>query len=182
MKLFKFESYNLTISDEAYLLQPFKAIWKRDKTRDKSVALQELGYIYFMEDPRSDYQIYIDRIERDKQIRIGEGIKDSWKPDKVVQEAMEFYSSFKSDSALLLEDMRAMVTKLRAQLKDVDLDKKDDKGKPLYNIDSYSKIITDLARLTKIIDETEKAVARDIIQSDKVRGAAEKGILEDDDE
>lgn len=179
MKLFKFESYNLSIAEEAFLLQPFKTLWKRDKTRDKSVAKQELGYIYFMEDPRSDYQIYIDRNERDKQIRIGEGIKSSWKPDKVVKEAMEFYASFKSDSALLLEDMRMMVSKLREQLKGIDLTTTDDKGKPIYNIDSYSKIITDLAKLTRTIDETEKAVARDIIQSDKVRGAAEKAVFED---
>lgn len=182
MKLFKYEGYQLTISEEAMLLKPFKALWKRDKTRDKSVAMQELGYIYFMEDPRSDYQIYIDREERARQIRIGEGIKDSWKPDAAVKEAMEFYASFKSDAALLLDDMRAMVSKLRIQLKEIDLTKEDDKGKPIYNIDSYSKIITDLAKLTKIIDETEKSVARDIIQSDKVRGAAEKSVLEDDDD
>lgn len=182
MKLFKFESYNLTISEEAMLLKPFKTIWKRDKNRDKEVAKQELGYIYFMEDPRSDYQIYIDRNERDRQIRIGEGIKDTWKPDKAVQEAMEFYSSFKSDSAALLEDMRIMVQKLREQLKEIDLTKEDDKGKPIYSIDSYTKIVTDLAKLTKVIDETEKAIARDIIQSDKVRGSVEKAVLEDEDD
>lgn len=182
MKLFKFESYNLTISEEAYLLKPFKAIWKRDKNRDKEVAKQELGYIYFMEDPRSDYQIYIDRTERDRQIRIGEGIKDTWKPDKVVQAAMEFYASFKSDSAALLEDMRVMVQKLREQLKEIDLTKKDEKGKPIYSIDSYTKIVADLAKLTKVIDETEKAIARDIIQSDKVRGSVEKAVLEDEDD
>lgn len=182
MKLFRYEGYQLTISEEAMLLKPFKALWKRDKTRDKSVAMQELGYIYFMEDPRSDYQIYIDREERARQIRIGEGIKDSWKPDAVVKEAMEFYASFKSDAALLLDDMKTMVSKLRVQLKEINLEKTDDKGKPIYNIDSYSKIITDLAKLTKIIDETEKAVARDIIQSDKVRGSVEKSVLEDDDD
>lgn len=182
MKLFRYEGYQLTISEEAMLLKPFKALWKRDKTRDKSVAMQELGYIYFMEDPRSDYQIYIDREERARQIRLGEGIKDSWKPDTAVKEAMEFYASFKSDAALLLDDMKAMVSKLRIQLKEIDLTKEDDKGKPIYNIDSYSKIITDLAKLTKIIDETEKAVARDIIQSDKVRGSVEKSVLEDDDD
>lgn len=182
MKLFKYEGYQLTIAEEAMLLKPFKAIWKRDKTRDKDIAKQELGFIYFMEDPRSDYHIFIDRDERAKQIRIGEGIKDSWKPDKLVMEAMEFYASFKSDSAALLDDMRIMVSKLREQLKEIDLTKEDEKGKPIYSIDSYTKIVTDLAKLTKVIDETEKAIARDIIQSDKVRGAQEKAVLEDDDD
>lgn len=182
MKLFKYEGYQLTISEEAYLLKPFKTIWKRDKTRDKDVAKQELGYVYFMEDPRSDYQIYIDREERSRQIIIGEGIKSNWKPDKVVEEAMQFYASFKSDSAALLDDMRVMVSKLREQLKEIDLTKADEKGKPIYSIDSYTKIVTDLAKLTKVIDETEKAIARDIIQSDKVRGSVEKAVLEDEED
>lgn len=33
MKLFKYEGYNLTISEEAMLLKPFKTIWKRDKSK-----------------------------------------------------------------------------------------------------------------------------------------------------
>lgn len=181
MKLFKYEGYQLTIAEEAMLLKPFKAIWRRDKTRDKDIAKQELGFIYFMEDPRSDYQIYLDREEREKQIRIGEGIKDSWKADKVVLDAMEFYASFKSDAALLLDDMKVMVAKLREQLKEMDLTATDERGKPLYNIDSYTKTVTDLGKLVKVIDETEKSIARDIIQSDKVRGSVEKAVLEDED-
>ena len=55
MKLFRYEGYNITISEEALLLKPFKTLWDRDKSKDKYKAMQELGYIYFMEDPRSDY-------------------------------------------------------------------------------------------------------------------------------
>ena len=101
MKLFKYEGYNLTISEEAILLKPFKNIWKRDKSKNKEKALMELGYIYFMEDPRSDYQTYIDPDERMHQIMLGEGIPDSWKPDAQVESAREFYASFKSEAALL---------------------------------------------------------------------------------
>jgi len=64
MRLFKYEGYNLSISEEAILLKPFKAIWNRDKSKGKQVALQELGFVYFMEDPRSDYKMYLDREER----------------------------------------------------------------------------------------------------------------------
>ena len=57
MRLIKYEGYNLTIEPELLTLAPFKKIWTRDKSKDKSKALQELGYIYFMYDIRSDYQI-----------------------------------------------------------------------------------------------------------------------------
>ena len=64
MRLIKYEGYNLTIEPELLTLAPFKKIWTRDKSKDKSKALQELGYIYFMYDIRSDYQIYIDEEKR----------------------------------------------------------------------------------------------------------------------
>ena len=56
MRLFKYEGYNLNISEEALALKPFRAIWVRDKSASKERAIMELGYCYFMEDPRSDYQ------------------------------------------------------------------------------------------------------------------------------
>jgi hypothetical protein len=55
MKLLKYEGYNLTFEPELLTLKVFKRLFSRDRTKDKSKFLQELGYIYFMEDPRSDY-------------------------------------------------------------------------------------------------------------------------------
>lgn len=180
MKLFKLEGYNLTISEEAYMLKPFKEIWKRDKSRNKDIALQELAYIYFMEDSRSDYQVYIDREERSKQVKLGEGIRDEWSPDKLVQDAQEFYASFKSESALLLEDLKAAVNTLRKgmitqeELADIDPEKK-----PAI-LNNYAGVISKMTDLATKIDETEKKMARDTIMSDKVRGSVEKAMFEDD--
>ena len=78
MKLFKYDAYKITISEEALLLEPFKQIWNRDKSKDKTKALQELGYIYFMEDPRSDYQYLIDEQQRKESIKEGEGLPKKW--------------------------------------------------------------------------------------------------------
>jgi hypothetical protein len=35
MKLFKYEGYQITISEEALLLKPFADIWKRDRSKSK---------------------------------------------------------------------------------------------------------------------------------------------------
>ena len=91
-------------------------------------------------DPRSDYQYIIDTKERAKAVIEGEGLKD-WKPDKQIQEAMQCYESFKSPSALLLEDTRVAVDKVRTFLRDVDLNALDDKGKPVYTINSITSTI-----------------------------------------
>lgn len=177
MKLFRYEGYQLVISEEAMLLKPFKALWKRDKTRDKSMAQMELGYIYFMEDPRSDYMMFIDRDERDKQIRKGEGIKDSWKPDAAVKEAMAFYSNFKTDAALLLEKTRRNVKKIEDILDSIDVNEAED---PLVALDKLVNITSKLPKLSLDIAEAEKKMVAEITQSDNVRGNQEKSMFEDD--
>lgn len=180
MKLFKYEGYNLTISEEALTLKPFKVLWNRDKSAHKETATQELGYIYFMEDPRSDYASIIDRTERAIQVKKGEGLKDSWKPDAKVLEAQEFYASFKTDSALLLEDLRKGVAVLRSgmvnqeELEDIDIEKK-----PRV-LNDFATVLSKLNKLVKELDETEKQIAKEIASSDKVRGSNEKAMFEDD--
>lgn len=64
MKLFKFEGYRVIVEPEALLLQPFKTIWNRDKSKSKDIANSELGYVYFFADPRSDYQYILDEDAR----------------------------------------------------------------------------------------------------------------------
>lgn len=180
MKLFKYQGYNLTISEEAMMLKPFKDLWKRDKSKNKDRALQELAYIYFMEDSRSDYQIYIDKEERSTQIKLGEGMPDSWQPDKLVLEAEEFYAGFKSEAALLLEDIRVAITKLREFIKTIDLSAVDDKGKPIYTLNTYTSTIKQIPELITSLDEAERTIAKEAVGQDKVRGSVDKAMFEDD--
>lgn len=177
MKLFRYEGYQLVISEEAMLLKPFKTIWKRDKSRDKLIAQQELGYVYFMEDPRSDYMMFLDRDERDKQIRKGEGIKDDWKPDAIVNEAMAFYSNFKTDAALLLEKTRNNVKKIEDILDSIDVNEADD---PLVALDKLVNITAKLPKLSLDIAEAERKMVAEIIEADQIRGNQEKSMFEDE--
>lgn len=176
MKLFKYEGYNLTISEEALALKPFKKIWDRDKTSTKEKAIVELAYCYFMEDPRSDYQYIIDRDDRSDAIKEGEGLKKDWKPDKDIIAAMELYASFKSTAALLLDDIRTLVDGYRSKLKDMTSDMSTLTVKEVKDIGA---IIKQIPSIVKDLDEAEKAIAKEITQNDKVRGAQEKSIYED---
>lgn len=176
MRLLTYEGYNITIDPMLLTLKPFKAIWVRDKTEKKDRAIQEISYVYFMEDPRSDYQFIIDRDERDKKIREDSGIKASWNPDGTVKEAMKLYSSFKTTSALLLEDTRAMVDGYRNKLRELTANMSDLEVKEIKDIGA---IIKQIPALVKDLDEAERTLAKEIAQSDKVRGTAEKAIYED---
>lgn len=139
----------------------------------------ELSYIYFMVDPRSDYQYLVDEEERSKAIKESEGLPESWKPDKAVTEAMEFYGKFKPTAALLLEDTRYAVDKLRKLLREIDLNQLDDKGKPIYTLNTITATIKQVPSLAKDLDEAEKALASEMRSQSKMRGAGEKTIFED---
>lgn len=179
MKLFKYEGYKIVISEEAMALMPFKRIWTRDRSTNKNRAISELGFIYFMADPRSDYQYIIDEESRKTSIKEGEGLPSDWEPDNLVLEAMEFYKTFKPVSALLLEDTRVAVDKLRTLLREIDLGAVDDKGKPIYTLNTITATIKQIPSLVKDLNEAEAAIAKEIAQSNKVRGAQEKSMYED---
>lgn len=179
IKLFKRDGYEIKVEPEALLLKPFKKIWTRDKSKDKNRAMQELGFIYFVCDPRSDYQYLVDLDTRMESVKQGEGLPNDWTPDQAVKEAMEFYSSFKPTSALLLEDTRVAVDKLREHLKNMDFNEVDDKGKPKYTLNTITSTIKQIPELIKGLDEAEKAVTSDIREMSKARGNHEKAIMED---
>lgn len=179
MKLFKYEGYKVVISEEAFALKVFRQIWNRDRSVNKDKAIMELGYVYFMIDPRSDYQYLVDEEERSKAIIEGEGLPSNWKPDKTVTEAMQFYSRFKPTAALLLEDTRVAVEKLRKLLRDIDLQETDDKGRPVYTLNTITATIKQVPSLAKDLDEAERALASEMRNEGKMRGQGEKTIFED---
>ena len=180
MKLFKYEGYNMTISEEALLLKPFKKLWDRDKSEDKQMALQELGYCYFMEDPRSDYQMYLDRTVRSDKIKEGEGMANDWQPDEVVKEAMAFYTNFKMDAAILLDYTKKQVAKIRQLADEIHIEDIEDTTDKLVALDKMTTITSKLPKLSVEIMEAEKRMNEEIQNADKVRGSVEKAMMEDD--
>lgn len=179
MKLLKYEGYTLSFEPEILTLKVFKKLHQRDKTKDKSKFIQELSFIYFYSDPRSDYQYLTDEEERIKAIIEGEGLPDNWKIDKELQEAIDYYNSFRPTSALLLEDTRIAVDKLRQLLRNIDLSEVDANGKPIYTLNTIVNTIKQVPSLVKDLDEAERTIAKEIVQNDKIRGSVEKSMYED---
>lgn len=179
MKLFKYEGYRVIIEPEALLLKPFRVIWERDKKETKEKAINELGFVYFFADPRSDYQYIVDEDERIKAIKEGEGLPDKWVPDKQVLAAIDFYKQFKTSSVLLLETTRMLVDKLMKQMKGLDLDERDDKNKPIFALNTITATIEKVPGLVVKLDEAEKTIASELKSDSKMRGQGEKTIFED---
>ena len=92
---------------------------------------------------------------------------------------MDYYKSFRPTSALLLEDTRIAVDKLREALRSINLTDVDDKGRPIYTLNTIVSTIKQVPSLVKDLDDAERAIAKEIVQNDKIRGSAEKSMYED---
>lgn len=168
------------IEPEALALAPFRKIWNRDRSQSKERAFLELSYIYFMVDTRSDFVYLTDEEERHIAIIEAEGFPSDWKPDKLVKEAMDFYSSFKTTSALILEDTRYAADNLRKSLRNINLEETDEKGRPVYTVASIISAIKQVPQLVKELAEAERAVVKELAENNgRVRGQRTKTLLED---
>ena len=179
MKLFKYEGFKVTIEPEAILLKPFRIIWERYKKDTKEKAINELGFVYFFADPRSDYQYIVDEEDRIKAIKEGEGLPDKWVPDKQILAAIDFYKQFKTSSVLLLETTRMLVDKLMKQMKSLDLDERDDKNKPIFALNTITATIEKVPALVLKLDEAEKTISSELKNDSRMRGQGEKSVFED---
>ena len=180
MALFSLDNYKLVISEEAYLIKPFRDIIRRDKDRNKSKAIAELGYIFFMVDPSSTYAYITDVEKKSEAIKEAVGLSKKWKPDSVVLQGLKIYEiASETTAGLMLKDFRTSVDKVRAFLTTFSLEAKDKFGKPLYPVTTIVNALKQIPILVKQIIETEKMLIQELASSGSMRADKIKKLAED---
>lgn len=179
MKLVKIENYRLSVEDELLLLTPFKALYKADKTKDKSKFMDFLTILYYVYDPRSDYSYIVNESERLKEVCETNGF-DLPKFSKSEEECIELYKKLTTTiSAELLRSTKIAISKVQEFLENLDMYATDDKGKPLYSISTVTSAIKQIPSLVKEVTEAEKMVAKEIQEQGRARGGNVKSLFED---
>ena len=84
-----------------------------------------------------------------------------------------------TSSTLLLHDTRVAIDKLREFLRNVDLNERDDKGKPVYPVNTITSAIKQIPELAKSLSEAERAVQKELEESGRARGGNNKTIFDD---
>ena len=180
MRLIEVSGSKVSVAPETLLIVPFKTLWERDTSQSKGTALKELGFVSLMASSTSPYAYIADAEQRQVAVKTALGLNKRWKPDKEVTAAVRYYSeTFTTSSALLLNDMRVVVDKLREVLKNIDLNKTDSMGKPLYTLSSIITAVKQVPQLIREIDAAERAVKAEEPQTGKMRGSGEKSLLDD---
>jgi len=181
MKIFELLNNKLVISEEAYLISSFRKLWDRDKTKNKDTALSELGYVFFMEDFRSDFSDILNEEERSIEIIYDLNLPKDWKADAFVTNAREFYQKKVNNMLpfLFLQDAKFAVNEMRKYFRNVDFDKKDSKGKSIDDIDKLSRALGKSSEILENLVKLEDMVKKELESKNTSVGGKKKAAFED---
>jgi len=171
MKMFKYEGFEVKVTPEALVLKPFKKIWDRDKTKTKERAMNELAFLYFFCDVRSDYQYISDDESRMEAVIEGVGLPNGWAPDPLLEKAITFYKSFDTKASILLKVVSDAVDKVQDIVKEL----APSDTKSLKDYLTALKLIPEVATM---IHDTEKALNEDSDYGE-AKGSIEKTLFDD---
>lgn len=172
------KDWKLTVAEQTWALAPFRKLLEKDKTKDKERAVKELSFIWFFCDIKSDYQYIIDKKSREKEIKKDLNLPSAWKITKDIQTAIDFYNERSTTvSSKILKDSLHIANKLSTKMRDM-VDDEDNE----MNGTTITKLIGGLKQMPEVIkslQETEKAVLKEIEQKKDKVGSQQKGFFED---
>ena len=171
----------LTVDDNLWGLEKFKKILKRDKSRNKDLALKEMLFIYYYTDIKSDYLI-IDIKLRTEEIIKDLQLPDNWKIDSIMQDAINFYEErsltvvgkLYKNALLAANDISEYLTKTKELLEE-----RDERGKPVTTLTTIVGGISKIKVVMQDLKAAEKELIKEKIETEgRMKGQQAMGMFE----
>jgi len=181
MNLFNFKDYVLQVEPIAWSLTPFKAILKRDKSRNKDLAMKEMLFIYYYTDIKSDYLI-MDEPERIREIIKDIKLPEDWKFDQVMKDAVQFYEE-RSLTVIGKMYRNAMVaandvSNYLLKTKEL-LEERDNNNKPIYTLPVVLGGLSKIKLTMQELKAAEKELIKEKVETEgRMKGSREMGMFE----
>ena len=163
---------------EILLVKEFKALIQRDKSAEKDRATRELSYIYLAIDWKSPYSQYSEHERHDEAIS-DSGLTESEFNDPIFREACRKYRALQDSnkSIKLLEAAKRAADQFIDYFETiVDLNERDNNGKPVFQAE---KVMKEMATLHKVHEELitlEDQVKKELTEQSTVRAGAVDGF------
>ena len=164
MNLFEIENNVVTFAPQALILKPFKEIWDKDTTKDKSIAVNTLAFIYYMADERSDFIHILDDEQRAEEImkflHLPSGFSGR---TKEVIRAIHYYRQLEeTTSTRLLQSTRLVLQKISEFLDNINMNERDERtNKPIHDISKITASVEKIPKLIRAINEIEREVIKE---------------------
>lgn len=178
MELFKLTKNQVAPSPGTLMISEFKAIWERDKSSSKELALKELGFVYYISDYKSVYLSTAPE-EREDVLKEDLMLPDKWKPDAVVKAAINKYTELQEVPTMrLLNATQDALEQLVLFFRNLKMSDRDRAGKPLYRPSEITKAMSETAKVAESLDSLREKVKRELDTKGKLRGQGELGYFE----
>jgi hypothetical protein len=188
MKLFNFESQQLTLNkDEVLLVREFANLWEVQRNKipgdtrggERRLAFREFTYIYLMYDWESPYKTFSEA-ERHTEAMYDASLSEKQMEDEKFRRACKKYQDMQeTHMSRLLKSAYRTVDELRLFYELVNLQERDDMGKPIHNakqiLDSLGglgKVITSIEQLEEVVRKQKEATSK------ALRGDVEPGMFD----
>ena len=171
----------LTVDDNLWGLEKFKKILKRDKSRNKDLALKEMLFIYYYTDIKSDYLIIDIKLRTDEIIKDIQ-LPDNWKIDSIMEDAINFYEErsltvigkLYKNALLAANDISEYLTKTKELLEE-----RDDRNKPVTTLTTIVGGISKIKVVMQDLKAAEKELIKEKVETEgRMKGQQAMGMFE----
>lgn len=177
--LFEINGTTVQPTPEVLQIEPFKRIWRRDKDRDKKLALKEFAYIEFMSSVRNSnpYSSYPEDLRHEVIVKDLFSKKyPDWKPDKLISEGIEKVNEFQTNGSVSYTyyiSAKRAVEKLQSFFNTVNLNERNSNGIPIYKPADITKAVNDTEKVIQNLTALKKKVDEELFESTRTRGGKE---------
>src|SRR6056297_1919132 len=151
IRSFDIQGDKIDFTPEFLAVPQFKAIWDRDKTKNKKKAIDELSFIVFLCDnrPENPYSSYSENIR--KEVLAGDFFHGTYpKNDELIEEGIKkLYQLFETTSTRLLAGAQIAADELSEWFKNIDFTRVDDNGKPIYSASELARNLSAVGNIVK---------------------------------
>jgi hypothetical protein len=161
----------IIVAPECLVIEPFKSIWEKDKSKDKTHAFNMIKYTWYYSSFKSPFFQH-NNADRSKLI-LSHIIKDDkFKLTKELEECIKMYETINTTPAMkLFRAVQESINKMEEFFKTVE-----------YDEDNIKKITDTIIAMPKVQEAIQAALNncnKEQASGDTVRGQATLGIFED---
>ena len=159
---------------ETLLIEPFKTIWERDKSKDKSRAIKEFTFIEFMiskkkTNPYAGYDPESRRRELKKLLDLG----TDWEEDIHVKDGMRKLEEFQTEASpsyTFLVAAETAASKLKDFFLNFDMNERNPRtGAPIFPPKAISSSINDAEQNIRTLHNIREKVEQELFEATKTR-------------
>ncbi|MGL6108269.1 MAG: hypothetical protein ACRC0V_07775 [Fusobacteriaceae bacterium] len=180
--LFEIEEKRVYPKAEILLVNPFKEIWDRDKSKNKETAIKELSYAEFMtsmlrSNPFREYA------EDRKEVEIKQvlNIPKDWKGDSKLQLVIDKLEEIQTEGSVTYrywKSNKTVIEKLIEFFNNIDVNERNPKtSAPIYKPADITKAITDSEKVLISITTAKKKVEEELFETTRNRSDKKIGYF-----